>query len=261
MSSAADQRTLRAGSAGTLRWIWRKWVLAAVSLLLVSAGAAVMLLVALATLFQKRRVYAEVIMTRLGRMLLSVWGVDFVVHANQPFPVQQTVYISNHTSTLDMFVLVALGLPNTRFFLSGFLRKIVPLGIIGYLTGIFWTVPQQYPERRTRFFQAAERTLRRTGESVYLSPEGERITTGSIGHFNKGAFHLATALGVPIVPFYIAIPPAADPGKGLDARPGKIHVYVKPSIPTSDWTLADLERNRDRVRELFVRWNEELAAE
>ena len=43
---------------------------------------------------------------------------------------RQTVYVSNHSSTLDLFVLVALGLPNTRFFLSGFLQKIVPLGII-----------------------------------------------------------------------------------------------------------------------------------
>ncbi|MGH8694811.1 MAG: lysophospholipid acyltransferase family protein, partial [Burkholderiales bacterium] len=121
-----------------------------------------------------------------------------------------------------------------------------------------WTVPQEYPLKRTRIFQAAERTLQRTGESVYVSPEGERVTTGSIGHFNKGAFHLATQLGVPIVPFYIWIPRASDPGMGLDARPGTIHVYVKPAIPTRDWKLADLERNRDRVRELFVRWHEEL---
>jgi len=180
------------------------------------------------------------------------------VHADRPFPQQQTIYISNHTSTLDMFVLVALGLPNTRFFLSGYLRKIIPFGVIGYLTGIFWTVPQEYPERRTRIFKSAEQTLRRTGESVYLSPEGTRVTTGLIGHFNKGAFHLATALGTPIVPFYILIPRAGDPGKGLDARPGTIRVYVKSAISTRDWKLADLERNRDMVRSLFVRWHEEL---
>ncbi len=56
--------------------------------------------------------------------------------------------------------------------------------------------------------------LRRTGESVYLSPEGKRITDGTIGHFNKGAFHLATNLQVPILPFYIDIPPEIDPQMG-----------------------------------------------
>ena len=58
-----------------------------------------------------------------------------------------------------------------------------------------------------RCFQAAERVLRRTGDSVYLSPEGTRITGGTIGHFNKGTFHLATDLRVPIVPLFIDIPP------------------------------------------------------
>ena len=38
------------------------------------------------------------------------------------------------------------------------------------------------------------------------SPEGARITTGEIGHFNKGAFHLATSLRAPIVPLYLEIP-------------------------------------------------------
>ena len=37
------------------------------------------------------------------------------MHHSGPFPETQTVYVSNHNSTLDMFVLVALGLPRTRF--------------------------------------------------------------------------------------------------------------------------------------------------
>ena len=92
------------------------------------------------------------------------------------------------------------------------------------MMGTFFTVPQDRPAERTRIFKRAERILRRTGESVYLSPEGARITTGEIGHFNKGAFHLATNLRVPIVPFFIAIPPDVDPGRGIAARPGVIDV-------------------------------------
>ena len=72
------------------------------------------------------------------------------MHQDAPFPARQSVYISNHTSTLDVFILVALGLPNARFFLSGYLRKMLPLGIIGYLIGIFWTVPQDSPSGARR---------------------------------------------------------------------------------------------------------------
>jgi len=127
-----------------------------------------------------------------------------------------------------------------------------PLGFISWMMGTFFTVPQDRPAERTRIFQRAERILRRTGESVYLSPEGARITTGQIGHFNKGAFHLATNLQVPIVPFFIDIPPDVDPGRGIAAHPGVIDVTVMPAIDTRAWTIDDLEQNKERVRDLFV---------
>jgi 1-acyl-sn-glycerol-3-phosphate acyltransferase len=231
---------------------------ATASFLLMCLGAAVMLICAIATFFDTPRFYREKIGATLGRAILKVWGIRFVVHG-APAPAHvQTVYVSNHTSTIDMFVLIALGLPNTRFFLSGYLRKLLPLGLIGYLIGIFWTVPQSFPERRTAIFRRAERVLRRTGESVYLSPEGERITTGEIGHFNKGAFHLATALGAPIVPMYLFVPAACNPGKGLNARPGTVHVHFRAPIETRAWRVEDLTRNRDHMREIYVAWHREL---
>jgi len=230
------------------------------SLFVMTAGAFVMLVVAILTGFRLRRFYSERMAAALGRILLAIFGVRFVVYRDGSWPNGQVVYISNHTSTIDMFVLIALGLPNARFFLSGFLRKLIPLGIIGYLIGIFWTVPQERPDDRRRIFQRASRVLTDSGESVYLSPEGERITTGHIGPFNKGAFHLATALRAPIVPLFIRIPRAIDPGKGLGARPGTVHVHVRPAIDTSEWCVDDLERNRDRIRTYYEHWQAELSA-
>ncbi len=221
-------------------------------------GSLTMLAVALLTLFRARRLYADVIAKRMGRIGLWMAGIRVVVHHDEPLPQTQAVYISNHTSTLDLFVLISLGLPNARFFLSGFLRKILPLGLIGYLVGIIWTVPQRFPAKRVKIFQRAERILRRTGESVYLSPEGARITTGKIGHFNKGAFHLATNLGAPIVPFFIDVPKEIDPGMGLDIRPGVVDVYFKPAIPTHHWNIEDLEKNRTKVRDFFVQLHQEI---
>jgi 1-acyl-sn-glycerol-3-phosphate acyltransferase len=232
---------------------------AGASLLVMTAGALVMALAALVTGFRLRRFYSEVIAAGLARMVLAIFGVRFSVHRGAPYPGGQAVYISNHTSTIDVFVLAAMGLPNARFFLSGYLRKLLPLGLIGYLIGIFWTVPQRYTERRRRIFARAAATLVRTGESVYLSPEGERITTGAIGRFNKGAFHLATALQAPIVPLFIRIPRAIDPGKGLAARAGHVDVYVGSPIDTRGWQVEDVEANRDRVRAHYLRWHAELA--
>lgn len=236
----------------------RAYALACVGGALLTIGAVVMLLLAALTAFRARRLYSRCA-TVISRAVLRMYGITLRVHRTQPWPSRQTVYVSNHTSTLDLFVLVALGLPNTRFFLSGFLRRIVPLGVISWLMGTFFTVPQSRPNDRARIFSDAAVTLRRTGESVYLSPEGERVTTGSIGHFNKGAFHLATSLGAPIVPMFIHIPAAVDPRKGFDARPGVVDVYVLPPVDTTGWTLERLLENKESVRDIFVRFQEERA--
>jgi len=221
-------------------------------------GSLAMLIVAIPTLFLARRLYSEVLARWLGVVALRIWGVRYRVHGHPQDADVQTIYVSNHSSTLDLFVLIALGLPRTRFFLSGFLRKTPPIGIVGALIRIFWTVPQEYPEKRVAIFKRADRILRETGDSVYLSPEGMRVTTGEIGHFNKGSFHLATSLHAQIAPFYFSIPNEINPGMGYDARPGSIDVYFLPPIDTSGWVLADLERNRDAVRDLFVRVHESM---
>jgi 1-acyl-sn-glycerol-3-phosphate acyltransferase len=234
-------RVLR-GAAGAL-------VITVASLVVLGAG--------IPTLFRARRLYSAIAGTA-ARVVLAIYGVQMRVQGQLPFPRTQTVYISNHTSTLDLFVLVALGLPNCRFFLSGFLRKFVPLGVIAWAMGTFFTVPQDRPEERRRIFTCAAATLRRTGESVYLSPEGGRITTGEIGYFNKGAFHMATDLRVPIVPMYVHIPKAVDPGLGYAARRGTVTVHVLPQIDTGTWTEDDVMTNKERVRETFVRVHQEL---
>lgn len=230
----------------------------ATSLMLTTLCALLMLAFATVTLFQWRRRYSEWLLTPCARGMLRIFGLRMVVHRHAPHPQMQTVYVMNHTSSVDMFAIVALGLPSTRFFLSGFLRKFPPLALIGYLIGIFWTVDQAYGERRARIFQRACRTLTRTGESVCLSPEGERITNGEIGRFNKGAFHLAAALQAPMQPVFIHIPREINPGKSWHTRPGTIHVHVGAPIDTSAWREADIVIIKEQVRDYYKRWKEEL---
>ena len=225
------------------------------------AGSFLMLLVAMLTLFQARRFYSEIMARLIGRRVLQIWKIDYTTHYSEPLPDRQTIYIANHTSTLDVMLLMALALPRARFFLSGGLRKFFPVAIIGYIIRIFWTVPQRFPERRRKIFQRADRILRRTGDSVFLSPEGKCVATGEIGSFNKGSFHLATSLKAPIVPIYIHIPLKMQGWRGYHAQPGHVGVYFLPAIDTSSWRLENLEANRDRVHELYVRVHDAIRAE
>jgi len=231
-----------------------------ISIVALTLWSILMLFVAILTLFQARRLYNEYLAKWLVRFILWVWGLDVRVHFREPLPETQVIYISNHTSTIDIFAIISLGLPRCRYFLFGRLRRIVPLGIIATVMGTFFTYPQSMPDKRVRVFQNAERVLRRTGESVYLSPEGMRVTSGDIGTFNKGAFHLATNLKVPIAPFFIQIPEESDPGKGLNAKPGVVDIYFERPIDTSDWSLDELIENKERVRNLFVEYHREFKA-
>lgn len=251
---SADGSFLMPGNTARLRF----FLLVGVGLVVATLWSVLMLLVAIVTLFQARRFYCEVLGKRLARFALWICGVRMVVHRNGPLPKTQTVYVSNHTSTLDVFLLLAMGLPNTRFFMYGKLRRILPVGVIGYLIGNFWTVDQCFPDERRRIFERAARVLKRTGESVYLSPEGKRVLSGDIGHFNKGSFHMATDLKVPIQPFYIHIPDTVNTGLNLIPATGTVDVYFMPAVSTEEWTLEDLDRNRTQVRELFVRFHESM---
>jgi 1-acyl-sn-glycerol-3-phosphate acyltransferase len=221
-------------------------------------GAVAMPVVALLTLFQARRFYCEVMAAGMARVGLWMAGIKMVVHHRERIPVGQVVYVANHWSTLDVFLLLALRLPNARFFLSGHLRRKLPMAVIGYLVGVFWTVPQRFPERRVKIFQRADRILRRTGESVFASPEGNQGQLDILAPFNKGAFHLATSLRAPMVPFYINIPRAMNPGWGYNYRPGVVEIHFQPPIATADWRLDELDKNRAAVRERFLEWQQQL---
>ena len=237
----------------------RAWALLLMSGITICLASIVMLIAGTLTLFRARWLYRG--MARATESLhppslrhpdprASRWAVACR---------GQTVFVSNHTSSLDLFVLVALGLPDCRFFLSGFLRKLIPLGMISWMLGTFFTVPQDRPQERVRIFQRAERVLRRTGESVYLSPEGGRVTTGEIGRFNKGAFHLATNL-------QRADRPVLHPHSRGSRSWARLRCAARdsgrvflPAIETRDWTPAELSENTACVRRVMTRAHQELS--
>jgi hypothetical protein len=63
------------------------------------------------------------------------------------------------------------------------------------------------------------------------------------------------------VPLYFDIPTESDPGLGYNIRPGTVEVTVEPPIETRHWRIDDLVQNTERVRQMFVTWNEEAKRE
>lgn len=185
-----------------------------------------------------------------ARAILAVLGVRLDLRGS--FPREPAVYVANHSSALDVLLVVALGLPRPRAFLSECVGRAWPLRALGDCLGVFWTVPQAQRGERRRRFAAAARALRASGESVFLSPEGERVRGGVVGPFNRGAFHLALDLERDLVPLRITIPPACDPEVGGWIGPGRVRVEVLPAVSTAAWRLETLARHAAEVRALYL---------
>ena len=85
--------------------------------------------------------------------------------------------------------------------------------------------------------------------SVWVLPEGHLNTEAEMLPFKKGAFHLAIAAQVPVIPF------ATSPmWTVLDAhrwmvRPGVVRVRFMDPIPTEGMTEADVDRLSLAARE------------
>lgn len=207
---------------------------------------------------QGRRISQEVIGGWAGEAILRLLNINLVVHHDGDWPTGPCFYMSNHSSALDLPVLMALRPPNARSFMKEQYRWYGSLGLVTMLTGTLYTAPQDDHERRVARFKDAEELLRRTGESVYGSPEGTRVEGDEFGPFNRGVFHIVTKLKMPIVPVVILIPKETASGRGIAVNAGEIHVYVGDPISTDDWTEEDVSANKEKVRDHFVAWKKEL---
>jgi 1-acyl-sn-glycerol-3-phosphate acyltransferase len=72
--------------------------------------------------------------------------------------------------------------------------------------------------------------LLQAGEAVMIFPEGERSLDGRLQRFKPGAFRLACALGVPLLPVTIAGGHESwPPGRALP-RPGRLSITYHPVV-------------------------------
>jgi 1-acyl-sn-glycerol-3-phosphate acyltransferase len=173
-----------------------------------------------------------------SRTMLATSGAHVTVHGHQHTRTHAPcIFIANHQSIVDVWVMLSLVPPNTRFAAKHELFRIPVLGWALANTGCIPINRGNRTEAIRSLGVAAERI--RTGRSVVLYPEGTRSRDGSLQPFKKGAFHLAVQAGVPIVP--VAITGSFDvvpPGR-LRVTPGPVEVFIEPPIDVTPYQPGD----------------------
>ena len=187
-----------------------------------------------------------------SRILLRISGYTYKLPPVNKFPKYQVLYIINHNSFLDIFVLTAIGLPNLRFILSESTFKYVPMVIAAKAVGTRYIPQKKHDERRLRFFIRTTEFLKRTRYSIIASAEGVHYHTHNIHPFNKGIFHMAMEAKIPIVPLFIYIPKEINPFEGSYSKTGEINLLIMDEIDNSDWKLETIWEEIAKVRQVYV---------
>jgi putative phosphoserine phosphatase/1-acylglycerol-3-phosphate O-acyltransferase len=194
---------------------------------------------------------ANLAITTWGELGTALAGVRVQVRGEEHlWSHRPAVFLFNHQSAVDMLLLCKL---LRRDFVGVAKREARTHPLFGPAMALAGTVFIDRADRQ-KAIEALRPALQalRDGISLVIAPEGTRSATPRLGAFKKGAFHLAMAARVPLVPIVFRNALDALPKHGLVIRPATVDVVVLPPIPTDDWTPDALDARIAEVRTRFV---------
>jgi len=166
-----------------------------------------------------------------SRLLLRLFRVEVRSEGLSNLPAGAGVYTANHSSMLDILVVLAALPVDLRIVYK---KSLSYVPVFGWSIALGGHVPidRSNPFRARRSLdRAAERI--RGGESLLLFPEGTRSRDGSVGHFKRGSFSLAIEAGAPVVPVSLVGVKALVPNGLFSLRPGLVRLRVHAPIPVA----------------------------
>jgi 1-acyl-sn-glycerol-3-phosphate acyltransferase len=187
------------------------------------------------------------VLSRLwSRLLLRLFRVDVLTRGMQHLAVGPAVYAANHSSSLDILVVLARLPVDVRIVYKKSL-SLVPL--LGWSIALGGHIPidRSNPFRARRSLKRAAERIR-DGTSVLVFPEGTRSPDGVVQHFKRGSFGLAIEAGVPVVPLSLVGVKALVPRGLFSMRPGQIALVAHPPIPVTDRTADDAQALAEQAR-------------
>ncbi len=231
--------------------------LAATTIMTLTLGMLAVFIVSVLTLGLAKNWITSHMGRAIGYTVLWFAGVKLKIEQIGEAVKQPAIYIANHSSTLDIFIIVALGLPAVRFVAKYELMYNPLFAVMGLLTGQIFIKRQDSAAAIAAINRAYER-IRKQRLSLFMAPEGTRITGGQIGQFKKGAFRMAVDLKYPVVPIHFAGARQLCPGKTFVVNPGAVYARFYSPIDTSAWTPENLDEQVEKTRGDYVRWEREF---
>ena len=175
------------------------------------------------TLYMYGRVFCR------GLVRLMGWRIE-VANRETLDSARPCVIVGNHQSFLDVVTFGSIFPERT---VSAGKREIGRIPVFGWFYRLCGNlvIDRGDPRGARDSLEEAARTIREEGLSVWFMPEGHRNAGRELLPFKSGAFRLALAAGVPVVPIVAErLDVIADTKRHL-ARPGSLRVTVLDPIP------------------------------
>jgi putative phosphoserine phosphatase/1-acylglycerol-3-phosphate O-acyltransferase len=183
--------------------------------------------------------------------VLALNGVKLNVSGAQNLTAQRpAVFLFNHRNNFDVFMVAALVKDNWTGIAKKELEANPIFGTIGKLLDAAF-IDRADSAAAVAALGPVEEAARK-GLSILVAPEGTRLDTQAVGPFKKGAFRIAMATGLPIVPVVIRNSDSVAGRNATTLNPGTVDIAVLPPISVADWTLDDLGMQIEQVRARYV---------
>lgn len=160
------------------------------------------------------------------------------------------IYMSNHQSAFDIFVLLAALPLDFKFIMKEELMKIPLFGFASRRAGYIGIVRDDPRKAVKSMARAADRI--RSGASVLVFPEGTRSSDGGLQAFKKGGFHLALKAGCDIVPVAVSGTSRIMQKGSLRINPGEVRVVIGAHVPVAGFGKQSVEGLMNRVRKEMI---------
>ena len=187
-----------------------------------------------------RYAYRPMHLCAKGWGCLNLWlsGICWHIDARS-FPLRsierQAIFIANHTSIIDIFLLLAL-IPHRIMFIGK--ASLGRFPIFGYAYAkINILVDRKDPSSQKAVVSQARHFMRERHRSLAIFPEGGIPKHKTrLAPFKSGPFSLALSAGCPLVPITLDRPARLVSYAFLSGGPGRVRVRIHPPIPTADHT-------------------------
>jgi len=162
---------------------------------------------------------------------------------------QSYIFISNHQSAYDIFLLYGyIGQP-IKWVMKQSLRKIPFVGLACEAAGFIF-VDNSSARAAAKTIRLAEEKLK-NGVSIAIFPEGSRTRTGKMDVFKKGAYQMALDLKLPIVPITINGSYDVMPISTYLINPHKMEMIIHDPVFLDEPPPENLREVAMKVRELI----------